>query len=196
MIISFITVLLLIACNESFSSNISEKTESKYTSKEYFKGVILGYGAVAEEIPEINDYMKMSIYITDEKEYKELKDYNDAVVELIAKDNPSFFNQFKDDIESGNHIIVQRAIKNAGKLFIKGQSSIVSKYGSSTDKSSNVVKIIGVIQLVFPPPPIRHFINFINVYNDAPSTFFTKFKDPKFNNLLKDQVINSITEKF
>jgi hypothetical protein len=189
-----LTILLLVSCSNDSSSNVADSTskiDNGISGKEYFRGIVLGYGEIAEQIPEINDYLKVSLYVTDLKDYESITSFNDKIIDRMEKVNPSFFAQFKKDMESGNHISVQNAIKDAADFFSGIRSNL-----SDTGEKYKVPPIIGVIQLLFPPPPIQFFIFQFNVFNDAPSTFFTKLSDVKFKNLLKDQIINSITEQF
>ena len=196
-----LTALLLVSCNNEASSNTSDKIDNGISGQEYFKGIVLGYGDVAKEIPEINDYLKISLYVTDDEAFEAITAFNDGILEKMDEKNPSFFAEFKKAMESENHITVQNSISNGSDFFNELRNKTVNEMADSRAKYTPLPPFIAPINantfqirnLVFL---IRNNVIRFNTFNDAPSTFFIKLSNVQFKNLLKDQLINSVTERF
>jgi SdpC family antimicrobial peptide len=204
LITTLLTILLLASCNNDSSSNLtnsSDKADNGISGKEYFRGIVLGYGEIAEQLPEVNDYLKISLYVTDEEAYKAITSFNDGILEKMNEVNPSFFAQFKKDMESGNHITVQNSIKVGSELFNDSRTKAITELSDSREKYTPLPPFIAPInastfRFVNLTFLIQNNVIRFNTFNDAPSTFFIKLNDMKFRTLLKDQLINSVTEQF
>lgn len=112
---------LLFSCKDSFNSEV----KNSFTGEELFNGIFLARGPVAKEIATVDNQVKLTDLIsTDDPKYKEAILFYDLIVKTIGEDNPSFFNNFKDNVYSGNHIVIKETLTKAANIYITAVQKI------------------------------------------------------------------------
>ena len=114
--ISFMT--LLIFTFTSFGSQINhKKTFSKMQGKsgeQIYREILFFEGNTLNiDIPAFREQLDQIKNLTPEQN-EQREEMIDRVVQIINKNNPNYFNEFKKDILSDNPYTIQKAIGEAG----------------------------------------------------------------------------------
>jgi SdpC family antimicrobial peptide len=96
-----------------------EPIASEYTGEEYFRGLILGHGPVAAKIPEIRQQRELSQLALTAEQWANIGSVNDQLVALVSEKNPGFFDSFKTEIESKDHLRIQDALHGAAAQMLE-----------------------------------------------------------------------------
>lgn len=86
-------------------------TQATFTGEDLFTGLLLGYGPVADQHPDL---------ITAEAvtgEPQELAEFITQLTDTIDQLDPTFFDTFAADITSGNPVHVDRAVRAGGEIL-------------------------------------------------------------------------------
>ncbi len=81
--------------------------------KEYFRAVIFNYGKIADEIPSISKEDHLKYKVSSPEELKKVIMYFDQLLIVLEKKNPKLFYEFGVEMESGNQVRIDKAIKKA-----------------------------------------------------------------------------------
>lgn len=109
-------IILPTACN----SLVQEVQSPEYTGKEIFMGVLMNRGPVAQLVPTATSQMPdLQEVIKDAEKIKAVLIVEDHLIAQIEKDFPTFFQDFKGSIESGDHMRVKKALKQALGVMAK-----------------------------------------------------------------------------
>lgn len=104
--------------NKSEQKNINSinSVQEIYSGKELFKSIFFAYGDFAKKIPMYKE--SIELMNRSSKEQLDLFDNRfDLFAEQIERQKPSFFDDFKRDIESKDHLVIEKALKY-GSLMI------------------------------------------------------------------------------
>jgi cannibalism toxin, SdpC family len=117
---------------------------SALTGEQLYRGIILAEGPVADLLPELRDNMKMENFISDKGQLAEISKANDQVIETMKKLSPGFFDTFKKDIQSGDHLRIRGALESALKVTQAALSTMpglgdVEKEGAAAQKEGKRV---------------------------------------------------------
>jgi SdpC family antimicrobial peptide len=102
---------------------------SSLSGEQLYRGIILADGPVADLLPEIRDNVKLDNFITDKEQLATISKANDQVVDQVRKVRPDFFDSFKKDIQSGDHLLIRRGMQDALTLT----QAVVSKLPGAGD---------------------------------------------------------------
>jgi len=94
-----------------------------YNGESLFRGLILGAGEVAKQIPEINKII--STLEISPIEAKAVTDLQDELIASVNKLDPSFLTTFKTEIQSGDRSLITKAFADSKVILTKalGMSS-------------------------------------------------------------------------
>ncbi len=87
---------------------------SGYTGEQLYRGIMLLHGPVADAIPEIRDNLKLENFQTSPKTLATVRRAEDKIVALVRSSKPEFFDAFKAQMESGDHLVIQKGLWDAG----------------------------------------------------------------------------------
>lgn len=106
--------------------------QSAVTGEEAFKGLFFGEGAVAARLPEVTGSLALSNLPPEEQARHAQR--RTQLVASIKDADPTFFERFGADIQSGNHLRIEQAL-NEGLAVMKTASQ-GSLSQSDTDSGS------------------------------------------------------------
>jgi hypothetical protein len=109
-VLSLVTVFLVTSCTPDTISN-----NSGFSGEDYVRGIFLGSGPVAKRIPEISSKFNHEDFLKTDEERMQLEVVHNQILSAL---DPAFIESFKRDMESGNHLRIQAALKN-GAVTIK-----------------------------------------------------------------------------
>jgi SdpC family antimicrobial peptide len=102
------TLLMAVFSHSSLAENSVKKG---YTGEEIYRGVFLGEGEVGNLFPEIWDNYKSQF---SGKEWSELKE---AMVLALKESDPTFFDRFGEEMQSGDHLRIQSIIAESRSIL-------------------------------------------------------------------------------
>lgn len=170
-ILMVIAIFLTSSCQQQ-----KMKFELIYSGEELIRGVFLGEGVVADNIPELaGSYIPD--YFTDPSEKQQIINHYNNIINEMRNNNPDVFSQFKDAVSSGNH----NDILNAINLTRQEMGNAATNLGISRDlalEQQYLSEIENVInsQQITNPTEINNIIgNFVknkaNNGNPGPQEF-------------------------
>jgi hypothetical protein len=110
-------LLLIVLALPVFAATAAQKS---YDGETLFRGFVFLEGDVAKEIKILNEIRRGSAL--DSLNSDQINAYNKTktfIITFIRKYHPEFFDQFKAQIESGNPLIVDAALRHAGELLVE-----------------------------------------------------------------------------
>lgn len=170
--------------NNYTSSGLFKKSSiENYSGEEIFKGIFFAKGEIADGLLNIkNSYSYYLVnnltQVQDEKYESEIA----SVTNEINQKYPSYFSDFKRNIESGSHILITETIdEGAKKLF----EAYVDKYISNNDKEGfvNALKQVNIDNYISSE---TGDVNYDQLYDDLENNpdFQTYFVNPGFIGLV------------
>lgn len=112
---SLALMLFVVSCQSSGSTYSSV---SRFSGEELFAGLFFGEGEVVEIVPELHERSQLKSYLSSEEEVAGFRAFQVKAIEAIRKENPQFFATFKADIQSGDHLRIQKAMQNSSEVLI------------------------------------------------------------------------------
>src|SRR6187402_958272 len=88
---------------------------SDYSSSQVFRGLILGDGPVADDIPAIRQGYRVSNVVEGE-ELDATRRFMDRVLKALEESDPDALAVFKSDIMSGDHVRINEAMVRGSKM--------------------------------------------------------------------------------
>lgn len=85
-----------------------------YSGEELYRGIVLVQGPVADSIPEIRDNLKLENFQISRKMLATVRRAEDQIIAQIRVTKPAFFATFKAQMESGDHLVIQKGLWDAG----------------------------------------------------------------------------------
>lgn len=113
-----IVVFIIDSCSQH-PDNIHVPDKTSYSGREIFTGLFFAQGPVATLIPEIRDNFNIHNVNLSPEQRNEMTNVQDELLDFIEHKHPSFFDSFKSDVTSGDHITIQNALSNAGKISME-----------------------------------------------------------------------------
>jgi SdpC family antimicrobial peptide len=109
----FLLVLILFtSCTQNYVSN-----PTNFSGEEYFKGIFFKTGEVAKLLPDYaltqDSYAKLS-----SEQIQQQDEFQKMILNKVNQDYPSFFNEFRVEIQSGDRNKIKNILNIAGeKLY-------------------------------------------------------------------------------
>jgi SdpC family antimicrobial peptide len=118
-ILAVFATLLFTGCQDQVLDAASVPEEDTAPSGEVlFRGIMMGEGAVANEIPEIRDLYALENTIADMKLRQALKEFNDELVDVISTTQPKYFETFRIAMTSGNQLAIREEMQTANQVLL------------------------------------------------------------------------------
>lgn len=115
------------------------KRGSIFSGEDYINGLFFATGEVAELIPEINGRFSLGDYVKDENERIKVDQLRIQIVEALDND---FLRRFKIEIESGDHMRVQKALLKAAEELRTTTLSEKGLFQMVNEEDADLIKII------------------------------------------------------
>lgn len=122
----FASLLLLTGCDSSgpTAADDGQAPSGHSLFKGIVLGIVLGQGEVAQQIPEIRDFTKVSTVARSEEQRKAIRRFNADLLQKIEDTRPEYFERFRSAIRSGDRIRIQNALDEAGSVVLEAMSEI------------------------------------------------------------------------
>lgn len=116
---------------------------AEYAPDELFLGLVLGQGAVAEEIGVIHEHFLIDNYVP-EKSLETLKRFNLKIVQQIEEMEPEYLPGFKEAVQSGDRPAIQRALSDASLLAVEATTQLkeVKEFRAQLEKDPGLIEEI------------------------------------------------------
>jgi len=147
-----------------------------------FKSIFFGVGDLANNIPQLKSQVQLTNGLAFDKREEVLEKLNILVGEITIK-YPSFFENFKKQITSGEQLKIKVAIEQ-GSMMIKENIEIIFPEFKKVFKK--VKTDINTGKLKF---------NENDNFNDYVETFQKSFNNGEYDNLLKENMISDNKEQ-
>lgn len=118
----FVSVLVIAGCDSSGPSPANDGQAP--SGRSLFKGIVLGQGKVAQQIPEIRDFTKVSTVARSEKQRKAIRQFNMDLLRKIEDIRPAYFGKFRNVMRSGDRVRIQNTLDEASSVVIKAMSKM------------------------------------------------------------------------
>lgn len=115
-LLSLFIILALVSCVDNPTESVAE---SDFMGKDIFRGIMFGQGPVADYIPEIRDHYKLDYYIHDESQRETIVQITDRIIRLIVEKDPNYFEEFKYNMESSDHLMINDALNVAWNKILE-----------------------------------------------------------------------------
>ncbi len=135
MIVPFFIFFITYGCQNSESDQ--QQTHLNYSGEEIFRGIFFSQGELPNQIEALKAEHDKSVNIAStNKNVKDFQlDFSNEIIKAINNLDPTFFSQFKKQMESKNYYAIQLAMANATKMIkAGGYNSKYSGYFKLTDK--------------------------------------------------------------
>ena len=125
---SILALLICLGIHSTPSLGSTLPTNSNYSGEELFEGIFFLKGEVAQILPEIAEKSNLR-NLMDRQQKKDFLIIQQMVTKQIKQKHPSFFTNFKKDLESKNHQKILSALENGANLIaeIVNSSSPVNR---------------------------------------------------------------------
>lgn len=124
-----LTILLVfsILFNACAPTQVSNDVQPDFSGLEYFRGIFFRTGGFAKLIPQYASDIIFFDKLSEGKQ-REQYDFQTKLLETVNEEYPAFFNEFKKEMESGDHNRIENSINNAGKkLYFSMQKMPIFK---------------------------------------------------------------------
>jgi len=101
------------------STTLKLKKRNNYSSEDYFRGIIFQKGPVADLIPESLEANLIKSYTnTNPKGDQNIVKLESKIIEKIKQSQPSFLDNFREVMQSGNQILIKDKISETQDLIL------------------------------------------------------------------------------
>lgn len=168
--------------NSNVKSDQMLQRMTNETGIDIFKSIFFGVGDLANNIHQLNSQVELTNGLAIDKRVEVLEKLNILIAEISFK-YPSFFENFKKQITSGEQLKIKVAIEQ-GSMMIKENIEIIFPEFKKVFKK--VKSDINTGKLEF---------NENDNFNDYVETFQKAFDNGEYDNLLKENMISDNQEQ-
>lgn len=122
-VLSAVVALVLVLSGCDADGPATSSTEAP-DGKALFAGIVLGQGDVANAIPEVRDFTRLSNYVHSEAQRSAMRSFNKKMLAQIEAIDPQYFAQFGGAMRSGDRIQIKNALDEAGPTMLKAVSQM------------------------------------------------------------------------
>lgn len=108
----------LVACANDVGRITEVAPQAQYDGRTLYRGIVLGAGPVAEELPPIRRLMAGVKLATDPAATERLTQFHDRLIASVDALEPTFFGRFEAAMTSKNHLRIQRMLREASELTL------------------------------------------------------------------------------
>lgn len=126
---------LTVSCADEGAGGEKVIAKSVYAAADYFRAIYFIDGPAANML---GDYQQLSISsLTDDSNIiKEVRSFQDRVVEYIGEKHPTFFKEFNAQVTSGDYSVVKTAIKGGVHEYMEALQALSNEKVSATETSA------------------------------------------------------------
>lgn len=103
---------------------MADRPVYSFTGEQLYRGLLFGDGPVAEVIPQVRDHYRVTNFVTTVEELQLVRATQDRIISAIDETAPEFFRDFRSMIRSGDHFMVQKALREAADVTLRAIGSI------------------------------------------------------------------------
>ncbi|MEF8939165.1 MAG: hypothetical protein V5A22_04910 [Salinivenus sp.] len=125
-----VMALSITACDSS-GAGVKEQTPQQATTKSYsgktiFKGLFFAEGPVAKKFPEIwkNPSVTRQLSRLTSEQQVEAEKLETKILNWIGEERPKFFGEFRQAIQSGDHLQIRKALDRSSTLMLSAIEDI------------------------------------------------------------------------
>lgn len=111
------SVFIYTSCTSGYASSPATtklKTSNTYSGEDFFKGIVFQNGPIADMIPEIVDQNALLSKLNPNSgNQNEMRQLENSIIAKIAETDAKYFSEFKEAMQSGNQIIIQKKIQES-----------------------------------------------------------------------------------
>jgi hypothetical protein len=121
MVAATFAMTLIIGTGDAFARErvSGERPDHRLTTDDYYRGIFLGQGPVAERIPVIHDNLRIDPSKHDPRVLRVIHDFQARLVDSIRTSDPAFMTRFASAIRSGDHFAIEEAIGDGARVTVK-----------------------------------------------------------------------------
>lgn len=97
---------------------VSQARLAEFDGVELFRGLVLMYGEVGDQVPEIREHFSLSNLEMSEEQRREITGSHDRLIEAIHEVDPEFFVRFEENVRSGEHVLVDKALDEGSRMLL------------------------------------------------------------------------------
>ncbi|WP_103020450.1 hypothetical protein [Salinibacter altiplanensis] len=127
----FCVMALSITACDSSGISVKEKTPQQpttqaYSGKTIFKGLFFAEGPVAKKYPEIwkNPSVTQQLSKMTTEQQAEAEELETKILNWIGEERPQFFGEFRQAIQSGDHLQIRKALDRSSTLTLNAIEDI------------------------------------------------------------------------
>lgn len=127
--IVMIATLLIVPAIIGAGDAIGQTVVIPVDDVDYYRGVFFAEGQLAEQIPEIRDYLMMDTEDEDPQVVQIITDFRARLTNVIGNQDPTFFTEFAAAMQSGDPYVIDAAIHEGAEVTmtaIRSMPEIVS----------------------------------------------------------------------
>lgn len=115
---------------------------NKFSGEELYRGIFLAHGQVAEQIPEIRDYLMITNHIKDKHQLSAIEALQERIIDAIKISEPDFFDSFERAMTSGDHLIIQEKLAKTSEITLTAISGMpeIKKLRQELKKNPDLVE--------------------------------------------------------
>lgn len=112
-----LSIFIISSCDQRSDNVVPD--EISYSGRDIFTGLFFAQGPVASLIPEIGNSFNVDNLNLQPYQLIEMQTVQNELLNFIDSENPGFFDSFKSDMTSGDHLIIQDALANAARISMQ-----------------------------------------------------------------------------
>jgi SdpC family antimicrobial peptide len=117
----------------------SHPQRSSFSGRELYRGIMLGTGEVVSAVPEIEDLFHMKALAGDRATQERLVAAQDRLMGEIHRLDGEFFERFRRETQSGEHLRIEAAIGEAGGLTLRAALALEGRIDTIEAKASGTL---------------------------------------------------------
>lgn len=126
----------------SESGKMTTKEISSIDGKEFFKSIVFADGALANRIDYVKSNFNAMENLKTKSELDAFKQYEGEVISYLEKQDPKFFDKFKESMVSRNPEEIMSKLSETGNLLIPFVNSQIKDTGLTVEKISKNPKLL------------------------------------------------------
>jgi SdpC family antimicrobial peptide len=140
-------VTVLVACGNDDRTALAQSRQP-LSGEEVFRGLVFHEGPVAAQLPEVWRQVPPRQLTPEQQEARARR--KDAVVADIRQADPTFFDRFGADIQSGDHLRIEQALDESAKLVKQAAQKLAPAAPTAGDRQGTccVVLVCGVVTML------------------------------------------------
>lgn len=161
-----ISCMLILALTTGAGDALAAPARPVFKGEDFYRGIFLAQGPVANRIPEIRDHLKIDQSKVDPKVMRLINDFYARLIDSIREADPTFMDRFGEAMQSGDHFAIEEMIAEGSNVTLKAMHEmpeVVSLRAKIEEDPTYVDKLIDRIKaeskVDVPEDALRQAIN-------------------------------------